>query len=886
MSRQFLAACGQSLIDIASILHCYASSAGVAMVYCLTADWCTADCSHDCNHLIVVRPVITNNAVLQRQQTISTNICFYQQNVAVYRELSDLVVRVLPHSDSAVQIIQMCKTAILESSSSFIRHRALSIMRAVTAWLEAADAAAHAAANHGHESPEAANAAACAAGKHDHMSPEAANAAAYAAAKHEHESQHASQPRYSDTVQTLTTASETVAAAASTVSKRGAESATSVIPTGAGLARGFLNPRGPQSSHSAKPVGLSECQQLPPQSQQEYQQVVAAMTHNLLQQGHHQEQQQQQQRQQQQLPALSAEEPAARFAALECMHPDPDASTPPTPSASSVLDDDAAGEGAQAAENAAAAASGDMSEADEADANAADADAEQLAAAERQRIVDEAVERLFEASADMLPLDQAADSGGSKSETDRCQQGRSGGSEQSAHSSHSRNAADSAFGSSSGAADALAATSGKETEMQEEEEDGEGDRELAGVLNTLGMQGLEGLQAAVQSVLLPPQASSNTQGEPSAAGKGKMVSERSTGQIAAPGSNSDASLPDAAFELPQGADPQSSHAKARGETQGLLGAGHPAPASALGQARALPPLTPARVHRTAQQGAAAAGNSFRSPTAQQTLLSQDQMQMLVNEMFNIGYETMGQLSSSSIATPALAAASPTAAASGPVAVPAADSDSGTAAGSAAPAPAGDAVVDSTGRSHDELQNAFNLLVANSLQQQAQPTSQSAGVISSSEVAAANRVAAVQLPAPTVLAPAPAANARLQRDQDHLPRRLVAREAERVRRELEQGHLPRHHSVFSSRNIDHVNAVTEQRVCPRQVGFGTQMRQRHAWIKHVVKGLFGLAAVGLAAGFASGKIQWHQAATASGKGGQSETDPAEEYDTDSDDFYMQ
>jgi len=419
--------------------------------------------------------------------------------------------------------------------------------------------------------------------------------------------------------------------------------------------------------------------------------------------------------------------------------------------------------------------------------------------------------------------------------------------------------------------------------VQEEEEEGKGDAELAGVLNTVGLQGVEGLQAAVQSVLLPPQAGSITQGEPSAEGKGKMVqpvNEQSTEQIAAPESSSDTSLPDAAVELPQGADAQSSHTETRGETQGLLGAGH---APVPGQTRGLPPLTPARVQSTAQQAAAAAGNSFRSPIAQQALLSQDQLQMLVKEMFNIGYETMGQLATGSIAAPApaAAAASPTGAASGPVV----GSDSGTAAGSAAPAPAGEgagaAVVDSTGRSHDELQNAFNRLVANSLQRQAQATSQSAAVIPSSEVAAANRAAAVQLPAPMMLAPAPVPE--WQRDQDHLPRRLVAREAERVRQVVEQGHLPRHHSVFSSRDNGHVSAVTQQRVCPRQIGFGTQMRQRHAWTRHVVKGLFGLAAVGLAAGFASGKIQWHPASTASQKGDLSDTDLAEEYDTNSDDF---
>ncbi len=856
----------------------------MAVVYCLTAA-----------KQIAVTAVITKLSyeACNRKQLLfcmhskhlSTNIpCIAasQQNADGCRELSDLVVRVLPHPDSALRIIQTCKTAILESSSSFIRHRALSIMRAVTAWLEAADAAARAAGKHGHESPEAPKATAYTKGKHDHMSLEAVNAAAYAAAKHEHESQRPSQPQeVSDTVQTLTSASEAVAAAAATVSKRGAESATPVTPTGAGLARGFLNPRDPLSSQPAVPVGLSEGQQLPLQSQQEYQQVVAAMTQSLLQQYHDQEQQQQQQ------PALIAEEPTAGVAAVDGMHPDPDASTLPTSTASPVPDDDAAEQGAQAAENAAADAASDASDADEADAGAADAAAEQLAAAERQRIVDEAVEKLFEASADMLPSDQAAaDSVGSKSETGRFPQRQSGGSgsEQSAHSLHSRNAADSASGSASGFAsgvsDASVATSCEEREVQEEEEEGEADKELAGVLHTLGLQGVEGLQAAVQSVLLPPQAGSITQGEPRAAGNGKMlqpVTEQSTEQIAAPGRSSDTSLPDAAVELPQGADAQSSHTEARGETQGLLGAGH---ASVPGQARGLPPLTPARGHSTAQQGAAAARTSFRSTTAQQPLLSQDQMQTLVNEMFNIGYETMGQLATGSIAAPAAAAASSTGAASGAVVA----SGSGTAAESADPAPAGEgagaAVVDSTGRSHDELHNAYNRLVANRLQRQAQATSQSVAVVPSSEVAAAYRAAAVQLPAPPVLAPAPAAIAEWQRDQDQLPRRLVAREAERVRQVVEQGHIPRHHSVFSSRTNDHVNAVTQQRVCPRQVGFGTQMRQRHAWTRHVVKGLFGLAAVGLAAGFASGKIQWHPA---SEKGNLSDTDPAEEYDTDSDEF---
>lgn len=53
------------------------------------------------------------------------------------REVSDLVVRVLPDSQGAVNIIHECQTAILTATSTAVRHRAISIMRAMTNLLNA-----------------------------------------------------------------------------------------------------------------------------------------------------------------------------------------------------------------------------------------------------------------------------------------------------------------------------------------------------------------------------------------------------------------------------------------------------------------------------------------------------------------------------------------------------------------------------------------------------------------------------------------------------------------------------------------------------------------------------------------------------------------------------
>ena len=59
------------------------------------------------------------------------------------RELSDLVVRVLPDSHAAVSIIQECQAAILTATSPATRHRAISIIRAMSSLLDAAPTPQH-----------------------------------------------------------------------------------------------------------------------------------------------------------------------------------------------------------------------------------------------------------------------------------------------------------------------------------------------------------------------------------------------------------------------------------------------------------------------------------------------------------------------------------------------------------------------------------------------------------------------------------------------------------------------------------------------------------------------------------------------------------------------
>ena len=725
---------------------------------------------------------------------------------------------------------------------------------------------------------------------------ESANAAAYAEAKQGHESGYVSQPQDSGTDQAPTSQAppQGGAAGAASGSKGVAERAASTTAGPAGLARGFLNSRLLVESPHARPLELPASPQLAPQTQQEYEAKVAAMTESL-----------QQQQQQQQVGSSVGKESVAGFAALAGVSPISDQATEPvataaasSPAVANVAEQVDGSEGAAAAD--------DVSEADEFDVSAADAAAERLAAAERQRIVDDAVETLFDASlSDQSGLSQA----------DILQQGHAGDQDPEHVSYYPYDSDTSASCSTSASASASATDSGdkvnmadtvassgeageqdrllellgakhvQEAEDNEEEAEAEAKRGLAEVLDNVYSQEYGGLQAALHSVLQPLQRSTAAEGHTASAGQdtaAAAVSSHSREEVATPAGTSGGAvetMPGQSPPMPGGLN--SGVPSIRGQLADRSSALNRNPKG--GQPRGLPPLS-ARGRSTAQQGTSAVSHESVSSSPRETILSQDQLQMLVDEMFKVGYETMGQLYSGSSADLPLAAAHP-----------AAGSASGTPAGPASGlASAADAAASRAAappRSRDELQRAFNQVVSNSLQRQPQPTTRadestevaetSAAVAAAHAMAAADAATAHSAALSTTpsAAPSAATSTQLQRDQDDLPRRLIARERKQVRREVGQGQLPRHHSVFSAQDNHHVSAITEQTECVRQVGFGTRMRRRHAWIKPLVKGLFGVA-MGMAAGFASGKIHQHQALKAD-----IPSDPESTDNFDMDDFYM-
>ena len=725
---------------------------------------------------------------------------------------------------------------------------------------------------------------------------ESANAAAYAEAKPGLESGYVSQPQGSGTNQAPTSPATTTqgsVAAAPSGSEGAAGRATPPTAGRAGLARGFLNSRVSVESPHARPSELPASPQSAPQTQQEYEAMVAAMTESL------------QQQQQQQVVSSKGKESVAGFAALAGVGPVGDQATDPV--AGTAASSPAVANVAEQADDSAA---DDVSEADEFDVSAADAAAEQLAAAERQRIVDEAVETLFDASfSDQSGL----------SEADILQQGHAGDQdpEQGSYSPHGSDTSASCSTSASTSASATdsedkvnmadtIASSGEaeeedrllelleakhvqEAEDNEEEAEAEANRGLAEVLDTVGSQGYGGLQAALQSVLQLPQRNPAAEEHAAAAGRDTAtvaVSGHCREEVATPAGTSGGVVetrPGQSSPMPGGSNPGVP------SIQGQLADRGSAlnTQAARGQPRGLPPLS-ARGRSTAQQGTAAVSHESVRSSPRETLLSQDQLQMLVDEIFKVGYETMGQLYSGSSADLPLAAAHPAAGS-------ASGAPAGSASGLASAADAAGGHAETPPRSHDGLQCAFNQVVSNSLQQQPQPKThadESTGLTeTSTEGAAAHAMAAADaatahsaaLSTTPSAAPSAATSTQLQRDQDDLPRRLIARERKQVRREEGRGQLPRHHSVFSAQDNHHVSAITEQTECVRQVGFGTQMRRRHAWIKPLVKGLFRVA-LGMALGFASGKIHQHQASKVSEEN-ESPSDPESTDDFDMDDFYM-
>ena len=95
-------------------------------------------------HILLAADVICSYVSLCWQLHMPGLYCYWKLSntqsllVVKCRELTDLVVRVLPDTHAATSIIHECQTAILNAPSSLIRHRAISIMRAMASLLDAA----------------------------------------------------------------------------------------------------------------------------------------------------------------------------------------------------------------------------------------------------------------------------------------------------------------------------------------------------------------------------------------------------------------------------------------------------------------------------------------------------------------------------------------------------------------------------------------------------------------------------------------------------------------------------------------------------------------------------------------------------------------------------
>ena len=580
--------------------------------------------------------------------------------------------------------------------------------------------------------------------------------------------------------------------------------------------------------------------------------------------------------------------------------------TAPQMTSASPAADDAAAYDDQAVDEvedgSADAAADDANETDAVSESEADAAAR---AAERQKVVDDAVERLFEESLADLSPDESPRSTGEDvpsqwSGMDASQGGLSGDTHlepESGSCTGVPSASASTSGSSSGSAPMAGSREGSDSSQAvnaepvdgeqepmaiEEEVRGESDNEGKEGAGALEVQGYEGVKTALQAALQTSQKNINADDKAKGLASEPVQQQRQL------------------IELPGHVAPGVTSKVTPGVASGVAGMPGPGAGPAQRYPKGLPPLAPARGLNTAQQGPVAAHSHAASASAAAgTGLSQDQMQMLVNEMFNIGYQAMGELSRGNTdLAPASAAAA-----------------SGSVAGSASAAGAGPGHADASGGNHQDMQHAFNQLVANSLQRQAHSrgpgdqtlTPQDSPPMSSAPGAAAVAAAAWTAPAappsgaaasaapsplpsssPSTASSSAAARAQEQRHQDAISQRLLARESERVReREYRWDEQPCHYSVAVGYGADHhVNRVREQTECRRQVGFGTATTQKSAWGRPVLRGLFGVGAAVLTAGFASGRIHWRRDGIASGKDGiQSETDSAEDSETDSDDFHM-
>ena len=698
--------------------------------------------------------------------------------ITTCRELSDLVVRVLPDSHAAVSIIQECQAAILTATSPAIRHRAISIMRAMSNLLDAAPALQH---------------------------------------DVNEEEFHHSQPA--------------VPAVSAAAEARSATDAT------ANADKDNLNAEDSFNNDAGfTPTARSAIRSDPASRPQSMEQAFA-------------------------MEMLDRQHGGGTAQVQPQQGPDvPEADT------------EAGTESVEVAGH----------KADQA------GEEEALAAARRQQVVDDAMDKLFEemtdeASTKELLNPSRASSASDTEWMDTADSGLSLSGLDAGSSTHSSAAAGTA--SQEEEADFTytythshmadeeehhrqsEADKGKSGEEEQEEDDGKEEEDNAELqaLAILEMQGYTGLERTFRQ---PPQSDSppiscspigpDSRKDTSLA----MPEQGSTRSGVKPGAvTGHATEKGASSSTPWLTAPMSSaaaaaaaptaHTLARPDQQPSTGL----PSLALSRS-SRKPVKPTPDEETvllpSQQASGLTSQQAPQAREQGKQLSQAEMQHLIDFVFQRGFERMGQIADESPAEPAASAAY--------VDVP-------VAAATAAPVP-DEGVVEKT---HDEVQDAFNKLVLHGVHRHGNHTrSELEGAALSQAVAGATTTsvttrvtAAPSTTAATAgssrpegaIAVATASSSRRPQDMDNVPQALVAKERARVARSYIEDELPPFHSVFSRYGSDrHVREIQELTDCQRQVGFAVEQKQKPFQMKTAFKVLLAIPGVMLANGIARGMRQ--------------------------------
>lgn len=709
-------------------------------------------------------------------QQKGSNVVFTRPTLLVNtcRELSDLVVRVLPDSHAAVSIIQECQAAILTATSSAIRHRAVSIMRAMSNLLDAATTPQH-----------------------------------HAAEKELHHSQPAV-PAFSSAAEIRSATDATAGAVKDNIS---AEDCSND------------NAGSPPTAHTA----------IRPESASQPQSMEQAFAWEMLNRQHG---------------GSVAEVPPQQVHAVT--------------EADRVADTESGEEVGDKADQV--------------------QEEEVLAAARRQEILDEAMDKLFEdltdeASSSKLPAPGRATS---VSDTELMDTADSGLLLSGSDASSSTPLSTTAGTASEDKEEELTYTYThpsleEEKALQRQREEGEEDQddnrkaedhdaELQ-ALAILEMQGYTGLEKAFRQPPQPdsPATSSSIIGPYAQRDRSLAMPERG---LTESGIN-----PVAAARVPTEEEASSSTPRPTAPTSSAAAAAAAPTTRTLARpnqqqpSKGLPSLALSRTSRKtvkptpdeetvllpSQQAAGLTSHQAAHAREQGNQLSQAEMQHLMDFVFQKGFERMGQLADESLSSPAASAAD--------VEIPA------TAAATTMPAP-DEGVAE---RTHDEMQDAFNQLVQHGRQRQGnhnrtelEGAALSQAVAGASTAPITTRVTA--LPATTAAAAgsrtpaatttvAAASTRRHSQDMDSVPKTLVARERVRVARHYMEDELPPFHSVFSRYGRDHhVREIQELTDCQRQVGFAVKQTQKPSQLKTAFKVLLAVLGVMLATGPARGVRQ--------------------------------